>query len=159
MRAMRFRNAECATRSMASAARSSGSARRNARSTSRTAAYRRTSAARRVGSSFLNRPSSSACNTADGPTCASFRSWTVAQRSFIGRVMLLHNEKNGTFKDATATAKIETNGLNAGLTFIDYDHDGDLDLYVGRFPKDLITQRPVGHSMVIETRFPAPHPA
>jgi tetratricopeptide (TPR) repeat protein len=79
--------------------------------------------------------------------------------SFIGRVMLLHNEKNGTFKDVTATAKIETNGPNAGLTFIDYDHDGDLDLYVGRFPKDLITQRPYGDGGVIETRLPPPHPA
>jgi cytochrome c-type biogenesis protein CcmH/NrfG len=79
--------------------------------------------------------------------------------SFIGRVMLLHNEKNGMFKEVTATAKIETNGPNAGLTFIDYDHDGDLDLYVGRFPKDLITQRPYGDGMVIETRLPPPHPA
>jgi Flp pilus assembly protein TadD len=78
--------------------------------------------------------------------------------SFIGRVMLLHNEKDGTFKDVTATAQIETDGPNAGLTFIDYDHDGDLDLYVGRFPKDLITQRRSG-SDVIETRLSAPHPA
>jgi len=79
--------------------------------------------------------------------------------SFIGRVMLLHNEKNGRFKDVTAAAKIEGNGPNAGLTFIDYDHDGDLDLYVGRFPKDLITQRPYGDGMVVETRLPPPHPA
>src|SRR5213594_2456128 len=78
--AMPVRNAECAPRSMARPARSSGSASRSARSTSRTAAYRRTSAARRAGSSVLSRPSSSACNTADGSTRASLRSWTVAQR-------------------------------------------------------------------------------
>jgi len=77
-----------------------------------------------------------------------------------GWVLLLHNEKGGTFKDVTRAAKIESNGPNSGLTFIDYDHDGDLDLYVGRLPKDLITQRPYGSSgMVVESRSPPPHPA
>jgi tetratricopeptide (TPR) repeat protein len=47
-----------------------------------------------------------------------------------GKVILLHNEKNGTFKDVTeAAAIITTFGLPSGLTFVDYDHDGDLDLY------------------------------
>jgi len=41
---------------------------------------------------------------------------------------LLHNEKNGTFKDVTESAGIRGGGR--GLTFIDYDHDGDLDLFV-----------------------------
>jgi Flp pilus assembly protein TadD len=75
--------------------------------------------------------------------------------SLKGRVMLLHNEKNNTFKDLTHTAGIRgefldvVKGLDVavpgmargkygktfdvvsvGLTFIDYDHDGDLDLYV-----------------------------
>ncbi|MFI5102867.1 MAG: FG-GAP-like repeat-containing protein [Terriglobales bacterium] len=48
---------------------------------------------------------------------------------------LLHNEKDGTFKDVTEAAGIhnayEPNVIT-GLTFIDYDHDGDLDLYVTR---------------------------
>src|SRR5581483_7484442 len=41
---------------------------------------------------------------------------------------LFHNEKNGTFKDVTESAGIKTGG--SGLTFIDYDHDGDIDLLV-----------------------------
>ncbi len=46
------------------------------------------------------------------------------------RVLLLHNEKNGTFRDQAAAARIQpaTNAIG-GLTFIDYDHDGDIDLY------------------------------
>jgi len=50
-----------------------------------------------------------------------------------GRILLMHNEKNGAFKDVTEAAGIKSNGFNAGLTFIDYDHDGDIDLYVTRF--------------------------
>jgi tetratricopeptide (TPR) repeat protein len=54
---------------------------------------------------------------------------------------LLHNQRDGTFKDVTATAglsKVDTVGEVLGrsfgrnasaLTFIDYDHDGDLDLF------------------------------
>jgi hypothetical protein len=44
------------------------------------------------------------------------------------RILLLHNEKNGTFKDVREAAGIKGRGF--GLTFLDYDHDGDLDLYV-----------------------------
>jgi len=43
-------------------------------------------------------------------------------------VSLLHNEKNGTFKDVAAAVGIKSRDI-ASLTFIDYDHDGDLDLY------------------------------
>jgi tetratricopeptide (TPR) repeat protein len=49
------------------------------------------------------------------------------------RVALFHNEKNDRFKDVTKAAGVQqprgpTPGL--GLTFVDYDHDGDLDLYI-----------------------------
>ena len=44
---------------------------------------------------------------------------------------LLHNEKNGTFKDVTASVGINAKSDSIrGLTWIDYDHDGDVDLYV-----------------------------
>ena len=67
-------------------------------------------------------------------------------RCLNGRVLLLHNEKNGQFKDVTAAAGIQSeaahikdfpesrsmaaivDGLQLNVTFIDYDHDGDLDL-------------------------------
>ncbi len=44
-------------------------------------------------------------------------------------VTLFHNEKNGMFKDVTAAAGIKTTAVS-GLAFIDYDHDGDIDLFV-----------------------------
>jgi len=48
------------------------------------------------------------------------------------RILLLHNEKNGTFKDVAEAAGLRYgDGLTVitGLTFVDFDHDGDLDLY------------------------------
>ena len=49
-------------------------------------------------------------------------------------VSLYHNEGNGTFKDVSDAAGFRAaGGLSLGLTFIDYDNDGDLDLYVTRF--------------------------
>jgi tetratricopeptide (TPR) repeat protein len=53
-------------------------------------------------------------------------------------VLLFHNEKSGTFKEVTPSAGIAASldpskgWFNAGATFVDYDHDGDLDLYVSR---------------------------
>ncbi len=53
-----------------------------------------------------------------------------------GTVILFHNEGNGTFKDVTKDVGIDTEAqagaLALGVTFIDFDHDGDLDLYVTR---------------------------
>jgi len=68
------------------------------------------------------------------------------------RVILFHNEKNGTFKDVTEQAGLplredvgkapstQSSSLSAdssglmpvGVAFVDYDHDGDIDLYVMR---------------------------
>src|SRR5215831_4008349 len=60
--------------------------------------------------------------------------WTDIAMSRNDDVLLFHNEKNGSFKEVAGNgdANIGANNNNLGLTFIDYDHDGDLDLLVTR---------------------------
>jgi tetratricopeptide (TPR) repeat protein len=63
----------------------------------------------------------------------------IALSLYQFRIALFHNEKNGTFKSVAEAAGIKkesetrSNGVNAGVTFIDYDHDGDIDLYVSKY--------------------------
>ena len=50
--------------------------------------------------------------------------------SLLDRVALFRNLGHGKFSDVTKSDGITTNNQPAGLTFVDYDHDGDLDLFV-----------------------------
>ena len=53
--------------------------------------------------------------------------------AFFGPNYLLLNNGNGTFDDITTNSGIKTHDYVTSLSFFDYDTDGDLDLYLGRF--------------------------
>ncbi|HEV2470442.1 MAG TPA: FG-GAP-like repeat-containing protein [Candidatus Sulfotelmatobacter sp.] len=57
------------------------------------------------------------------------------------QLVLFHNEKNGTFKNVTEVAGL-SNSESENLTFIDYDHDGDIDLYVTDIFSDVVGNVP-----------------
>lgn len=49
--------------------------------------------------------------------------------AFSDRVVLFHNLGHGKFADVTKAVGIQQLNHPAGLTFVDFDHDGDLDLF------------------------------
>jgi tetratricopeptide (TPR) repeat protein len=50
------------------------------------------------------------------------------------KVLLFRNLGKGKFEDATTEAGLAPRNQPTGLTFIDYDHDGDLDLLISGSP-------------------------
>jgi tetratricopeptide (TPR) repeat protein len=58
--------------------------------------------------------------------------FSLAGNPVSTRIALFHNEKNGTFTDVSEKALISGGDRDRGLTFIDYDHDGDLDLFISQ---------------------------
>ena len=50
------------------------------------------------------------------------------------KVLLFRNLGKGKFEDATASAGLSPRNRPAGITFLDYDHDGDLDLLISGAP-------------------------
>jgi hypothetical protein len=57
--------------------------------------------------------------------------------TYWGANVLYHNNGNGTFTDVTAKAGLPVKGTRwgSGCTFIDYDRDGRLDLFVANYLK------------------------
>jgi enediyne biosynthesis protein E4 len=55
----------------------------------------------------------------------------------VGENKLFHNEGGGQFKDVTTQAGVAgmATQWTTAATWLDYDNDGDLDLYVGRYVK------------------------
>jgi hypothetical protein len=54
----------------------------------------------------------------------------------FGNNVLYHNNGDGTFTDVTAKAGVagkESGPIHSGATFVDYDRDGRVDLYVGSY--------------------------
>ncbi len=60
------------------------------------------------------------------------------------RVLLFHNLGHGQFKDVTAQSGLVPRNRPTGITFVDYDHDGDLDLLLTGAPL-----KPGGESNVL----------
>ena len=52
-----------------------------------------------------------------------------------GRAILYRNKGDGTFEDVTAKAGIKVPGWSIGAAWLDYDRDGCVDLFVGRYVK------------------------
>src|SRR5262245_13115734 len=55
--------------------------------------------------------------------------------TYWGANVLYRNNGNGTFSDLTKKAKLDFEGIRwgSGCTFIDYDRDGNLDLFVSNY--------------------------
>ncbi len=55
--------------------------------------------------------------------------------SYYGQNALFHNNGNGAFTDVTVKAGLTQSRLrwNSGCAFLDYDRDGNLDLFVGNY--------------------------
>ena len=54
--------------------------------------------------------------------------------AFGDRIVLYRNLGHGHFEDATQASGITARNHPEGITFVDYDHDGDLDLFVTGAP-------------------------
>ena len=62
--------------------------------------------------------------------------WDDLFITYYGQNVLYRNNGNGTFTDVTAKAGLLTQGepqWGSGCTFLDYDRDGNLDLYVAHY--------------------------
>ena len=61
--------------------------------------------------------------------------WIDLYVTYYGRNVLYRNSGKGRFEDVTTAAGLETSGVRwgSGCSFIDYDRDGDLDLFVANY--------------------------
>ena len=61
--------------------------------------------------------------------------WPDLLVTYYGHNRLYRNLGNGTFRDVTAQAKLPVEGIRygSGCSFLDYDRDGNLDLFVANY--------------------------
>jgi enediyne biosynthesis protein E4 len=68
--------------------------------------------------------------------------WVDLYITYFGQNVLYRNERGKRFADSTADARLAANAVRwgSGCSFLDYDRDGDLDLFVANYLKyDLAT--------------------
>ena len=68
--------------------------------------------------------------------------WVDLYITYFGQNVLYRNERGKRFADSTAGARLASTGVRwgSGCSFLDYDRDGDLDLFVANYLKyDLAT--------------------
>lgn len=66
--------------------------------------------------------------------------------TYYGKNVLYHNNGDGTFTDVTEKAGLKQSGIRygTGCTFVDYDRDGHLDLFVSHYIDLDLAKTPVG---------------
>jgi hypothetical protein len=74
--------------------------------------------------------------------------WDDLFVSYFGKNVLYHNNGEGTFTDVTGKAGVGGNGKrwNTGCAFVDYDRDGNLDLFVANYIDMDLATAPVPES-------------
>lgn len=78
--------------------------------------------------------------------------WTDLAATYHEGVKLLRNTGEGSFENVTSSAlpgqpafqNVDDRNMQLGVTFLDFDHDGDLDLDVGLMPYDPRKKRAEG---------------
>ena len=66
--------------------------------------------------------------------------------TYFGQNVLYHNNGDGTFTDVTQKAGLQQEGsrYGSGCTFVDYDRDGHLDLFISHYIDMDLATTPVG---------------
>ena len=74
--------------------------------------------------------------------------------TYFGKNVLYHNNGDGTFTDVSEKAGVAGNGKrwNTGCAFVDYDRDGQLDLFVANYIDMDLATAPVPESGRVSTK-------